>query len=124
MDRARSTARLLDVRIKIDDRLRERDFGVSKGHPTDECLAEIDPGGIISTARWLEMPIPGAEPVAAVIERTADLWRDLAADPARCVWCVGHAGSLLGLVSAARGLPLADVWETPLPRGGWVILSR
>ena len=77
-----------------------------------------------STARWLEMPIPGAETVAAVVARTAELWADLVSDPASCVWCVGHAGSLLGLVAAARALPLAEVWQTPLPRGGWLVVSR
>ena len=78
----RSTARLLDAPIVIDDRLRERDFGIWEGLPIDECLAEIDPGWMTSTARWLEMPISGAEPVAAVVERTAALWRELVADPA------------------------------------------
>ncbi len=122
--RARSTAALVDHPAELDERLRERDFGAWEGRPTEECLAGIDPEWMTSTARWLEMPIPGAETVAAVVARTAALWAELTADPATCVWCVGHAGSLLGLVAAARALPLADVWETPLPRGGWVVVGR
>lgn len=122
--RARSTAALIDHPIEIDERLRERDFGQWEGRPTDECLAGIDPQWMASTAQWLEMPIPGAESIAAVVTRTAELWREIFADPAECIWCVGHAGSLLGLVAGARGVPLAKVWETPLPRGGWVVISR
>ena len=53
-----------------------------------------------------------------------ELWRELAADPAPCLWCIGHAGSLRGLVAAARARSLADVWDMPLPRGGWVVVSR
>jgi broad specificity phosphatase PhoE len=122
--RARSTAALLDRPIEIDDRLRERDFGVWEGRPTDECLDGVDRAWMTSTARWLDMPISGAETVAAVITRTAAVWHELIDDPTPCVWCVGHAGSLLGLVAAAHGLALAEVWETPLPRGGWVVLPR
>jgi broad specificity phosphatase PhoE len=119
--RARQTAALLGRPLRLDARLAERDFGAWEGRLVDECLATVDPRALEDAERWLAVPIPGAEPADAVAARGRALWEELAAAPG-VSWCVGHGGSVRALMAAARGIPLAQAFRTPLPPGAAVLL--
>lgn len=85
--------------IRIDVRLRERDFGPYHGGPVsgyDEVWA-ADAAGT---------GLPGVEPVAAVLERTAELIKDLDREyQDQQIVLVSHGDTAQITIAAFAGLP-------------------
>jgi probable phosphoglycerate mutase len=102
------TATLTGLPARVDDRLRELDFGVAEGRTLDE-LRELDPGLV---ERFVADPVanhfPAGEPPAEAVTRAlAGLADAVAADPGGRLLVVAH-NTLIRLVTCAvLGLPLA-----------------
>jgi len=117
--RARETAALAvpGVPARVDERLRELDFGALTGL----SWAEVEARHPDAAARWVErgwpMPPDGEDPRA--------LWRRVAAaaldlhDSQRHgdVLVVCHGGVIRALLGAARGLGLDSAWRIRVPHG-------
>jgi alpha-ribazole phosphatase len=123
MRRARETAALLGLPIEIDPRLAERHFGEWEGRLTEDCLRNVPPEFLQGAERWLELPIPGAEPLSVVVERVAAFVADLRSDPRRATWCVAHAGTIRLIVAAVRGISPAEAFAMPVSHGAPLALD-
>jgi len=121
--RARQTAALLGRPVEVDRRLAERHFGDWEGRSVDECLASVDPRWLSSPERYVDLPVPGAEPAGAVISRVAALWRERAPSAEERLWVVAHGGSLRALVAVARAWTLGEAFRLSIPPGGWLAIG-
>ena len=123
MLRARETAALLDLPVEIDPRLAERDFGRWEGRLTEDCLRDVPPEFLQGTERWLELPIPGAEALDAVLARVSAVVDDLRAHPARVTWCVAHAGTIRLMIACIRGMTPSAAFHLDVPHGTPIALD-
>jgi alpha-ribazole phosphatase/probable phosphoglycerate mutase len=103
--RAVQTAATLTLTPKIDDRLRELDFGELEGRTYDE-IERKQPEFF---RRWMETPtlvrFPGGESYAELRERVAAAVGDLvAANTDRTVALVSHGGVIRAALAVALGL--------------------
>jgi probable phosphoglycerate mutase len=113
MLRARTTiapaAALLGLSPRVDERLRELDFGVAEGR----TLADLRADDPVMVERFVADPadghFPGGEhPADAVARALAGLTEAVAADPGGKLLVVAH-NTLIRLVTCAvLGLPLAE----------------
>ena len=107
--RARHTAEVIceamDLRVEVDEDLREVDFGRWEGKAFDEIAAE-DPEAV---DRWAEFShdfaFPGGESVGGFLTRIHRAARRLAGDTAEVVLAVTHAGVIRGMICHLLGLP-------------------
>jgi broad specificity phosphatase PhoE len=106
--RAHETAEALAgphaLRVRLDDRLRERNVGEWVGLTLDEARAR-------SPARfdddWRQAGAPGGEGQAALTARVAAALDEIvAAHPEATVAVVSHGGALSALVAHALGIPI------------------
>ena len=109
---ARALGRLLDIPVERDPRLIELDFGRWEGLDWDQVpRAALD--------RWARDPLgfapPGGETGNALIERTAAVRAELAADRRSCL-VVSHGGPLRLLGPMLRG-EAPDLLAAPPPMG-------
>lgn len=104
LQRARQTAELTGHdarRLRIDDRLREWDYGTAEGRTTQE-MQQTDPGWSV----WTH-PIEAGEQLADVARRVDSLIRDLEVGPGD-VLLFGHAHLFRILAARWCGLPPED----------------
>ncbi|MEV6278622.1 histidine phosphatase family protein [Nocardia sp. NPDC051832] len=112
---AAAAARGLGLEVRIDERLREADFGVWEGLTFTE-VRERYPDEL---AAWLRSPtaVPGGtgEPLASVAHRV-ESWRDelLARHAGQTVLIVSHVAPLRTLVRLALGAPPASLFRMEL----------
>ncbi len=128
MVRTRETAaalgRRLGLRVEIDDRLRELDFGEWEGL-TGAAIGEMA-GDDIHRWRFGEIPAPGGESMSEVGARMTELVEQLAAahaaecmdgdDRARTIALVSHAVAIKSCVGQALNVDLrqwASIWPSP-----------
>ncbi|MDO8545539.1 MAG: histidine phosphatase family protein [Opitutaceae bacterium] len=107
--------RLGTVRVRIEPRLHELNFGAWEGRcwedfrgPASEAWAR-DP--------WNERP-PGGETAADLWARVSDLRADLIACDAERIALVTHAGVIRAWRGLTAGRTLRDVWAEPVAFGG------
>jgi probable phosphoglycerate mutase len=107
---AQPLAAAIDLPLRFDVRLRERDFGCFQGHTLEEIAARWP----LQFHRWRERDpawaIPEGESGAQFIARVREALRDIAAaHPGRTVVVVAHGGTLDIAYRHARGLG----WDAP-----------
>lgn len=113
-----------DLSYKMDDRLREMNFGQWEGVP----WAEIPATALTAwtTHDFWQHRFGGAESVAEVMARVASLWDEVAQTDEPRVW-ITHAGVIRAATLIAQGvrtLSDASLWPAQAPAyGEWVCLE-
>ncbi|MCR6713161.1 MAG: bifunctional RNase H/acid phosphatase [Demequina sp.] len=122
-DTAGALGRRLGIRVEVDERAREVDFGEWEGLTAPEAL-ERD-GELIRLWDEGEVRAPGGESLSDVVERMRGFIQDLAAEQARLcadddvprtIAIVSHSVAIKSLVAAAMGFApgtVAKIWPTP-----------
>jgi probable phosphoglycerate mutase len=110
--------------VRVDDRLRELDFGIAEGRSLDS-LHEDNPdavaGFLIDPARH---HFPGGEPPSEAAQRVTAAVHDLvAADPGGTILVVAHGTLIRLLLCTLLGVPLRD-YRRRLPRVDSVALTE
>lgn len=113
---AEAAAQVVGVKLEVDERLRELDFGVAEGRHLDDLRA-ADPGAV---ARFETDPVAhhlpdGESPVAAAERVTDGLLAAAARAPGSRVLVVGHNTALRLALCRLLGIPLA-AYRRALPR--------
>ena len=109
------------VKVIVDERWREADFGVAEGRTFDE-LATSEPALAARLAAGdTAVDWPGGESAVAFDARVTAAWLDLLATGDATV-LVSHAGPLRVVVAAATGAPATEV--TLLEPATFVRLDR
>ena len=121
---AEPIAEATELPVRVDDRLRELDFGMAEGRSIDS-LREADPDAV---ARFLIDPathhFPGGEPPADGARRVTAAVRDLvAADPGGTILVVAHGTLIRLLLCTLLGVPLRD-YRRRFPRVDSVALTE
>ena len=116
---AQAAAAAAYARLRVDDRLREMDFGAWEGMPwADVELAELD--------RWAAEPSrfapPGGETGLALLARVGDLLQTLIAKDVDCA-VISHGGPLRILRALACGA-MPDLLAPPPSFGEMIVISR
>lgn len=127
--RARDTAQVLadaaGAPLRLDARLRERDFGAWEGL----IGAEIEEGWPEAYAAWRQGDEPGemaAEPRSAVGRRVIAAIEEAAAglDPRDLLVVVGHGGALSTAMTAALGMSPGEWFGVrAMDNGRWSLLE-
>jgi alpha-ribazole phosphatase/probable phosphoglycerate mutase len=104
---AEETARRLDLPLRVEDGLRELDFGAWDGLPMDRLWAEHGQEAKAFLDNPLSLTPPDAEPITTFQERVLQSWRRVLA---------AHAGEHLLIVAhgAVNRLILSHVLSMPL----------
>ena len=133
--RARETAEIVTrhlglPRVHVDQRLRERSFGVFEGLTREEVASRY-PGEWADYQENRRVTPPGAEPHDLVIGRVKAAVLDVAqaAPEAEAALIVSHGGSLRVLIAAVTGeeippVPNAAVYRLLLDEGGFGRVER
>lgn len=100
--RARDTAALLGRPLRVDERLREVDFGDAEGLTFDELTARYPGLARRLAAGATDIDWPGGERSAELERRTGELWHELVAGGRDAV-IVSHGGPLRSLTRHALG---------------------
>ena len=112
---AEALAQTLATEVRLDERLREIDFGAWEGCRWDDIArAEIDAWA----ADVLGYAPPGGESVAALQARAVDFAASLASSRAGSVAIVSHAGVLRALIGHWRALPTREWTQLAFAYGG------
>lgn len=104
--RARDTAAPLGRPLRVDERLREVDFGDAEGLTFDEVAARYGDLARRLAAGDMDIDWPGGERSAELERRMAGLWDDLLRD-GRDTVVVSHGGPLRVLTRLALGREVA-----------------
>jgi len=113
--RCRLLAERLGQPVSIDPRLAEMDFGAWEGMRWDDI-----PRGILDPwcADFVTARPPGGETFTELAARASAFAAEIAARPdAAQTVAVTHSGVIRALITAARGLPLADAFTLSVPFG-------
>lgn len=111
--RARATAgrvaEATGLPVRVDDRLRELDFGMAEGRTLDAVRAEHPEVADRFVADPATDHFPGGEPPADAAARADAAVRELvAADPGGTILVVAHSTLLRLLICTLIGVPLRD----------------
>lgn len=106
--RARQTAELIcdltGLEIRVDEDIREVDFGQWEGRKFEQIAAD-DPEAVDRWADFSEaFTFPGGESVGDFLTRIRRAARRFATDPAEVVLAVTHAGVIRGMICHFLGL--------------------
>jgi alpha-ribazole phosphatase len=112
------------LRLRIDARLAEMDFGDWEGQPWDA----IGEAAISAwTADFRDHRPGGGESLAEVMARVGSAWREALVQDDDVLW-ITHAGVIKAAqqLSAGQGdITRADQWPVQaVPHGEWVVLAR
>jgi alpha-ribazole phosphatase len=122
--RARDSAALLGLPVRLDARLAERDWGVWEGRRWEEVWSSVLDAVRADGAAYAAFTPPGGEPLSQVAARCWAAALELTAEPGRTVLAVTSAGPLRVVVGAALGLPAARLFALDAEHGRAAILSR
>ena len=102
-----------DIRVLLDWRLRETDYGELNGAPADAIAAE--------RARRVELPFPGGESYRGAVARVASFLDDVRGGCAgERILLIGHTATRWALDHLLDGRPLEQVVIAPFDwREGW-----
>lgn len=122
-DTAEAVGRRLGLRVAVDERAREVDFGEWEGLTAQEAL-ERD-GDLIRQWDRADVPAPGGESLTDVVRRMGTFIAELAAEHAlacatedvpRTLAIVSHSVAIKSMVAAALDFPpvsVARIWPNP-----------
>lgn len=110
LGRARETAQpsaeAVGVRLRVEPRLRELDFGAGEGQTTAEMHEQFPDALAAFRADPAANPLPGGEKPAAAVERGVAALRDICAElPAGRVLVVAHGTLFRLLLCEFLGIP-------------------
>jgi len=109
-DTARPLAEALGLPLRVDERLRERGFGLFEGHTYDEAQARWPQEYAIWRRREPGYAVPGGESYLAGRARVLACLTELVhAHPGATLAIVTHGGMLDTIYRTAEGI----AWETP-----------
>ncbi len=104
-----------ELRLVVDDDLRELDFGRWEGLTASDILRD-DPDTL--EAFWRDphaVTPPGGEPFADFVERVTGAWSRIEARHESRVLTVSHAGPIRLILLRARKLPLSFLMDLEVP---------
>ena len=106
------------LRVTLDWRLRELDYGELNGAPVDVVARE--------RLRRIDVPFPGGESYRGATSRVAGLLDELVASPVhRRVLVIGHTATRWALDHLLDGTSLEEAVEEPFDwREGWEYTAR
>lgn len=115
LDTAAAVAAHHEAPVVPDERLREISFGRWEGLTHEEIRRQAPE----RYARWQADPgvatPPDGEPLASVLERVGDLWREVVAQPQDAtIALVGHGACLRALLCVALEVPTSAFWRFQL----------
>ena len=116
--RARETARLFlegrDIKVQIDDRLREMNFGIYEGVKDSfndpNCYVNVF---FKEPEKYLEAP-EGGESITDLIERTGEFLEERVyplLKEGKDILIVGHGAMNSAIILQVKNLPLKDFWK-------------
>lgn len=102
--------------LRVDERLRELDFGDWEGRTAAEIM-ETSPESLLNFWEdpWKHGP-PAGEPIAEMCARVIAAWRDIIAG-AHTTLVIGHGGPMRVILCHALGLPLAQLLHVEVAPG-------
>ena len=101
-----------DIRVLLDWRLRETDYGELNGAPADAIAAE--------RARRVELPFPGGESYRGAVGRVASFLDDVRGRVGERILLIGHTATRWALDHLLDGRSLEEVVTAPFDwREGW-----
>ncbi len=105
------------LRVTLDWRLRELDYGELNGAPVDAVARE--------RLERVDVPFPGGESYRDATARVGALLDELASAPRRRVLVIGHTATRWALDHLLDGKPLEEVVDAPFDwREGWEYTVR
>jgi alpha-ribazole phosphatase len=108
-----------DRPLKLEERLKEINFGAWEGRTADEVIAQ-DPEAF---QRFYENPVkhtpPGAEPLTLFQQRVVSAWEEVIDHyKGQHLLIVGHAGMMRIVIGHVLGMPLETVFRLHVPHAG------
>lgn len=107
--------------VRLDERLRELNFGTWEGQTWDTIDRQ-------ASELWMQDFVnrapPGGESMRQMNERVMDFWLELIRQPHQHVGVVTHGGVIRLLVAAQRQLPLASVFDIKVGYGDVITLHH
>ncbi|GGO73578.1 histidine phosphatase family protein [Nonomuraea cavernae] len=99
--------------IRLDQRLRECDYGIYNGRPVSEVA--------MLRARHIDTPWPGGQSYRHVVAETAAFLEDVMKEWQECtVLVIAHSANRWALRNLLEGVPLEDQVDAPFDwRPGW-----
>ena len=115
---ARAFARMRELEVELEPRLRDQDMGEWQGRAWED-LAREDPVRVREFFEsFAEAEPPGGESLGQAVERMLRWWTDLAGElPGRTVVVVGSGSVLSGFAAAMLGMRLSRCISLHLPHG-------
>src|SRR3990172_8035552 len=122
--RARETADIiaapLNIKIRLDDRLKERNIGEWTGLTGDEANERFPER---FNGNWRIVGPPGGETQEAIVKRAAAAINDIiAAHPEETIAVVSHGGTLNTYLAHTLGIPLEKPTHFAFPNTGFIRL--
>ncbi|ADC88744.1 Phosphoglycerate mutase [Thermocrinis albus DSM 14484] len=102
---------ILQVPLKVDERLVEMSFGVYEGTPFWKLVEENREMLLNWLKNPVENPLPTQESMEAFERRVRSFLEDLKKDPHNSVAVVAHGGVLHAMICMAIGLGLGNLWN-------------
>ncbi len=107
--------------VRLDERLRELNFGEWEGQTWDTIDRQ-------ASELWMQDFVnnapPGGESMRQVNERVMDFWSELIHQPYRHVGVVTHGGVIRLLVAADRQIPLVSAFTIDVTYGDVITLHH
>jgi 2,3-bisphosphoglycerate-dependent phosphoglycerate mutase len=113
-DTAKKIAAVSGVEISVDERLRERHYGVFQGLTWDEIRVRFPDDHARYKSLFPGVTIPGGESVEDFAERVFEVCGDIAERHGHAI-VVAHGGLVDVLYRRASGIPLQAPRDYPLP---------
>ena len=124
---AAAIARTLELAVRVDEDLREVDFGDAEGLAWPELEQALPALAQALASSRSDIDWPGGDSAAETTRRARAIWRGVERSDAVCLVLVSHGGTIAGLLAAA-GAEVAEgmvptATATPLRRddGHWSI---
>ena len=114
--RARQTAACMGLTARIDDRLREMDWGDWEGRTLDDLRRDLGPAMADNEARGLDFTPPGGESPRQVQRRLEPWLADIATTDTD-TGIIAHKGVIRALIGLATGWSFLGKPPAPLRHG-------
>ena len=114
---------VLNVRLEVDERIREMSFGILEGKNFWE-LFEKEREMMLSWLRNpVESPLPTQESMESFEKRVLSFLEDLKSRKESRIAVVGHGGTLHAVICLALGLGLERLWRIHMDNTGVSLLE-